>query len=585
MSQVHEMGGGSMTVRQADGHLVFTDMKSKGIFDLNPDTSDVKPIVEANEKIYYADLDCHPTDTNWVIAIKEDHTIDPVENTLVAIDASSKAVNTIVEGCDFYTYPRFSPDGKKVSWIQFNFPNMPWMGSELWMGDFNGGKVSNAKRVNVYEKLVATTQPVWAADGSLFFVDDRTGFWQLYRYSNDKVEYIALKGLEEAEFGHPDWFLAQQTYTPLPDNKLVTFFNKNGYQTAIYVDLTDYSWKDLHCPVVEIPFFVSALKPIDSNSFALIGCTRTTPVSLYVVDINNASTPKLLKSSSESSLPEAFAPTAEPLKFPRSRSKDGGEAYALFFPPKNPNYKGPEGKLPPLIVACHGGPNGQVLPGLNEHDAFWTTRGYALVQLNYIGSSGYGRAYISFLKSRWGRGDIEDAASCIDHLASRKLIDPAHVGITGASAGGFHTMQSLGLFPDVYACGAALSGISDLIPLFRETHKFESRYLQPLIFGEDAEIADNPDDWTAEQKAIVADRSPLTHAHKIRSPMLIIGGSKDPICPPNQNHFMHEKLQQNGVESEMVIYDGEGHMFQKGSSLSDIEVRRERWFRKYLVDE
>lgn len=585
LSQVHEYGGGAVSVRQMDGHLVFTDIKTKGVFLLNPDTSDVEPIVEANEKIYFADFDCHPNDKTWVLAIKEDHTTDPTENSFVAIDTSSKKVHTLASGCDFYTYPRFSPDGKKVAWVQFNLPHMPWDGSELWVGDFDNGQVSNKKQLTGREKKVSSTQPLWAADGTLFFVDDKTGFWQLYHYANDKVEHVALKGLEEAEFGHPDWFLGGQTYAQLTNDTMIAFYVKDGYRTAILINLKDNSWKDLHCPVIELQDNTSALKPINATSFALLGCTKSLPLSLFIIDINNASQPKLVKSSSAVDLPEDFAPTAEPLKFPRTRSSDGGEARALFYPPTNPNYKGPSDKLPPLIVMIHGGPTAMEGPGLSLTDAFWTTRGYAVAQINYIGSTGYGRAYASQLKSRWGRGDIEDAVSCVDHLVSRSLIDSTRVGITGHSAGGYATMQALGIFPQIYTCGIAESGISDLIPLFRETHKFESRYLQPLIFGDGYDLPNNPDDWTDHQKSVVADRSPITHVDKIKSPMLILGGKEDPICPPNQNTTMQEKLRKNGVENDMALYDGEAHVILKGSTLKDMAVRREKWFRRFLVDE
>ena len=462
LSQVHEYGGGSIVVRESDGHLVFTDLKTKGVFDLDPSTGDVKPIIDADEKVYFADFDCHPVDEKWLLAIKEDHhppTIDQFENTVVVMDTASKAVHTIAKGCDFYSYPRFSRDGKKVSWIQWNHPNMPWDTTELWVADFEGARVSNAKAI-AHEAKASATQPIWADDGTLFFADDRTGWWQLYRYSNDKVEHIALKGLEEAEFGHPDWWLSSQTYAPLAKDKLLAFYSKDGYKRLILVNPEDYTWKDLSCPIIEVSFCV--MKAINASSVAVIGATKSQPSSLFTIDIDNACQPHLLKSSSSTTLPEAFAPTAQLIKFARTRSSKGGHAYALFYPPTNPNYTGPTDKLPPLIVAAHGGPTWQEQPGLYLRDAFWTTRGYALVQINYIGSAGFGKHFISLLKSEWGLGDIQDGVSCIDHLSSLNLINPKKVGVTGHSAGGFYTMQSLGLFPEVYTCGIAESGISDL---------------------------------------------------------------------------------------------------------------------------
>ena len=436
-------------------------MTSKAVLDLDPDSGLVSTALEGDPKVYFGDLNAHPTDSRWILAIREDHhaaTIDAIKNTLVVIDTASKQTSTVASGADFYTFPRFSSDGKHVCWIQFNFPHMPWQYTELWLANFDDGKVSNARAVAGHDVKASVTQPLWSPDGSLFFVDDRTGWWQLYRYVSGKAEQLVLHGLEEAEFGNPDWWLGSQSYGIFSPDALVAFANKDGRRNLILVDVKTGSWKDLGCPIIEAVF--NALKIIDSATVAIVGATASITQSLFLVDINNASSPKVLKSSVDRVLPEAYASNAQNIQFPRVHGVGGGHAYALYFPPTNPEYEAPEGTLPPLIVAVHGGPTYQQFPGLNMRDAFLTTRGYALVQVNYVGSTGYGKTYASLLNQQLGVSDIADCVSCVKHLANEGLINRNRVAITGHSAGGYATMQGMAVYPDIWTCGVAESGIS-----------------------------------------------------------------------------------------------------------------------------
>ena len=578
LSQVHEYGGSSFALRGTDGHLIFTDLTSKAVLDLDPESGSVETVLEGDTKIYYADFSPHPLDSRWVLAIKENHhppTIAAIENTLVVIDTSSKQSMTLAKGEDFYTYPRFNSDGKQICWIQFSFPNMPWHYTELWIADFNEGQISNAKVVAGHDIKASVTQPLWSSDGSLFFVDDRSGWWQLYRYTNGEASHIPLKGLEEAEFGGPDWWLGSSAYGILSTDSLVAFANKDGKRNLITVDLNTGSWKDLGCPIVEALF--DSLKVVNSTTVAIIGATSNISQSLFLVDINSASSPKVLKSSIDKGLPEGYASMGRNIKFPRTHGPGGGPAYATYFPPTNPKYEGPENSLPPLIVAVHGGPTYQQFPGLYMRDTFLTTRGYALVQVNYVGSTGYGKKYASLLDEQWGVSDIADTVSCVEYLAKEGLIDKSRVGLTGHSAGGYATMQGLAVYPDVWACGVAESGISSLDAMLSDTHKFESNYLQALCW---------PADASAEQiKEISKDRSPITRASKIKAPILLMGGDADPICPPNQNVMLADKIKESGTTVKLKLYEGEGHIFSKAETLKSMEVEREIWFRKYLVDE
>ena len=349
------------------------------------------------------------------------------------------------------------------------------------------------------------------------------------------------------------------------------FYIKDGAKNAIVVDVETSTYTDPHFPINDL----NALKRISDTSFAVIGSTKTVPTSLFQLDIAKSSEITILKKSVEINFSEAYLSHPSNIRYPRIYGPGGGDAYGLYLPPRNPKYVGPKDTLPPLIVAMHGGPTWQVGPKINMRDQFWTTRGYSVVQVNYVGSAGYGREYMRLLDYQWGVSDIADAASCVHYLAEKKLIDPSRVGITGHSAGGYATMQALCMYPDLFAAGISESGVSDMQAMFDETHKFESQYLQPLCFPADS----SPED----RKRIIKERSPIHLTDKIKAPMLILSGGADQVVPPNQANLMADKIRQGGGAVELKVYEGEGHIFVKGETLQDMEVRRERWFRKYLL--
>ncbi|EXJ65829.1 uncharacterized protein A1O5_11070 [Cladophialophora psammophila CBS 110553] len=576
LSQVHEYGGASFVFNESTGHIIFTDWETKGVFGLDPEAGETIPILKADPKVYYADFAIHPHHSQYTVAIKEDHhasKIADIQNSLVVIDSSTNEVRPLVTGSDFYTYPRFSPDGTKICWIQWNHPNMPWDNTELWLADWEDGKAKSPKCIVGQQTKASITQPRWGDDGVLYFVSDQTDFWQLYSFSNGEVQQLILAGLEDAEFGFADWFLGGSSYCLLDPSTMVAVFNYQGRCTTILADTRTLEWRDLSCTIVEI--MLDALKPVSDTSFAIIGATPTIPMLATVIDINEQGLGTILQKSTQTSLPEDYVSLPQAITFPRIHGPGGGNAYGLFYPPKNPQYEAPAGTLPPLIVAVHGGPTFQEGPGFSLRDQALTTRGYALVQVNHVGSTGYGRPYRNLLAGQWGVSDIADAVSAVEYLAQQGLVDKSRVGITGHSAGGYATMQALAKYPSVWACGVAESGISDMKLLVEETHKFESQYLSPLCYP--------PGTSPAEQEAILKDRSPLTHASEIKSPLLIISGADDAIVPPNQAYNLAKIVKEAGAAVDIKVYDGEGHIFNKGSTLSDIERRRYEWFAKYLT--
>jgi dipeptidyl aminopeptidase/acylaminoacyl peptidase len=367
------------------------------------------------------------------------------------------------------------------------------------------------------------------------------------------------------------------TYAPLTGPKLLAFYNLDGAKRAIVIDVATGDFTDPDIPINDVSF--NTVKRTSPSSFAVIGSTAEAPKTLYHIDLSNGANMKALKTSMKISFPKTFFSPAQNIKYPRTRSPEGGHAYGLFFPPTNPDFTAPNASLPPLIVAIHGGPTWQTGAGLSLRDQYWTTRGYALMQVNYVGSSGYGKAYASLLNAQWGIADIADAASAVDHLAAAGLIDKSRVGITGLSAGGYATMQALVVYPDVFAAGVAESGISDLKAMFDETHKFESRYLQPLCFPADTHSSDE------EKRQIIVKRSPIHNASRIKSPLLILGGRDDKIVPPSQATRLAAEIEMQGGEVEVVVYEGEGHISTRGENVRDSVERAEGWWRRFLLRE
>ncbi|KAL7928037.1 Alpha/Beta hydrolase protein [Trichoderma chlorosporum] len=576
LSQVHEYGGASFVTRHSDSHIIFTDFETKAVYDLDPSTGDVKSLVHEDRKLYYADFAVPPKDQRWVVAIQENHhTDDPaaVENKIVAIDSTTKEVRVLASGCDFYAFPRFSPDGRKLCWVQWYHPNMPWDNTQLLVSDWSDGQVSNTTIIAGADVDSSVTQPCWGADNTLYYVDDKSGFWQLYEYSNECSRHLKLSGLEDAEFCFTDFFLGAASYAPLSPGTIVSFYTKNGTYTSIVIDTRTSNYRELECPISDI--LTSAIKAVSSDTVAIIGSTASSPQVLTVVDISKGGFGQILKRSAGTELPEDYVSRATHITFPRVTGSGGGEAHGLFLLPKNPKYKS-DGSLPPLIVSVHGGPTCQVGPGFYLRDQALTTRGYAVLQVNYVGSTGYGKKYRQLLDGRWGVSDIADAVSAVDYLAGQGLIDRHRVGLTGHSAGGFLTMQGMVRYPNVWKTAVAESGISDLKRLMEDTHKFECRYLQPLCWPEGTS--------EEEQRRILFERGPIHHCAKIQRPILCFNGTEDPIVPPDQANRFVETVKQRGGVAEVVLYEGEGHIFAKGSSLKDIEARRYAWFRKYLIE-
>ncbi|KAL2809427.1 Alpha/Beta hydrolase protein [Aspergillus granulosus] len=589
MGAIHEYGGGSFLICP-DGSLLFTDYPNNGVFLLNVDSGEVKSIVTPDPLVRFGDFHVYPGSYEWILAVRETHgSHDAEENTIVAIHSLSGEVTTVAEGADFYQHPHFSPDGKYVCWIQWNHPDMPWTGSILHVATWESGKVLSGTSTVVSGQagVESICQPRWGPQGSLFFVSDKTGIWQLYRWDGygqgREVEHIELKGLERAEFGSREPCLGNCTYALLDEDTLVASAVQNAMANLVKVDLRTNTWEDLSLPLVDIQ--KNALAVLSPTSFAVIGSTRTTPQALYRVDITNKPSLTLLHNTTTLSVDPALISPAQHITFPRAHSTASTfssqgitHAHAIFNPPTNPSYDAPLNTLPPLLLWMHGGPTTHVTPALSLTVQYWTSRGYAYVSVNHVGSTGYGRAYRSALDGQWGVEDIADAASCVSYLSSSGLIDGSKVGIIGESAGGYAVLQALTNDPSLWTAGVSLYGISNLSGFASITHKFESRYIIGLVLGPGGE------EWSEEKReAVYRERSAVYFAEKVNAPLLLLQGDQDTIVPVGQAVQMKHVLKEQGKGVEMVLFEGEGHGWHKSETIRrSLQVTEEFWRRTLL---
>ncbi|KAF3481895.1 uncharacterized protein GIQ15_04654 [Arthroderma uncinatum] len=576
-AKIHTYGGGAASM-YPDGRIIFTDANSAGVFFLSPD-GDVEEILTGSEasKIYYGDFNSSPAHPGLILAIQELHREDgEVVNTIAAIDIKTRTSKVIVEGADFYSHPKFSPDGKNISWMQWDHPNMPWTGSQAYVADWAEGKVINAVHVAGKSLTSSVCQPRWSPDGALWFVDEPEGIWQVYRYplASKTVEYVHIKGYEKVEMGKAEWFLGTSTYGFLDQNTLVIANTKAGVTGIITYDIATDFVTELPLDLIHVEF--NGIQCISPTSFVVTGGTTKSPSAVYLVDITKPEEKQVLKSSATIDIPVEILSPAQAITFPRTHGNDlSRPSHTIFVPPHNPSYEAPTGSLPPLIIHIHGGPTAHVPLTLSLEAQYFTSRGYAYTCVNYAGSTGFGRAYRDDLNYSWGIREIEDTLSCIDYLASQNLIDRNHVAIRGGSSGGYTVLQALVTHPRAFAAGCSLFGVGNLKRLVEMTHKFESRYVLNLLF---------PSDTSEKRKEeIYRERSPCFHAEKIETPVVLFQGSEDPVVPLQQAVEMEKVMNEGGKDVTLIIFEGEGHGFKKEENLKRRIEDEESLYKRTLI--
>ena len=542
-TRVHEYGGGAWTVDR--GTVYFANFADQRLYRQVGGAAP-EPITPEGA-MRYADL-ALDHGRNRLVCVREDHSADDREavNTIVSIDlASGGSGDVLVSGNDFYSDPRLSPDGTRLCWLTWHHPNMPWDGCELWVADVSPDGSLGQTRMLAGGDDESIFQPSWSPDGVLHFVSDRSGWWNLYAWRDGQAE--ALQPME-AEFGRPQWAFGESTYGFESADRIVCAWTSRGTWRLGVLHPRESRLVPVDLPYTDF----DSIQVAPGRVVCLAGSPTRSRVAVDLrLDGDSLAGEHVLRESSAVEVDPAYLSIAEPVEYPTT---GGLTAHALFYRPKNADYAAPAGEKPPLLVMSHGGPTGAATSTLSLERQYWTSRGFALLDVNYGGSTGYGRSYRERLNDSWGIVDVDDCANGARYLAGRGEVDPDRLAIRGGSAGGYTTLASL-TFRDVFDAGASRFGISDLDLMAAETHKFESRYLDHLV-------APYP-----ERKDVYDARSPLKHAEGIAVPVIFLQGLEDKIVPPNQSELMVEALKRRGIPVAYVTFEGEQHGFRKGESI------------------
>ena len=542
-SRVHEYGGGAWF---RDGDVVYcSNFDDSRLYRIDSPGAELQPITQEPSEphaLRYADGRVF-ADGRLIVCVRESHGDGEPVNELVVLPSDGSAEpRVIATGRDFYAAPRPSPDGRRLVWLAWDHPHMPFEGTDLCVADFGpDGSCTNSRRIagSASESIF---QPEWGPDGALYFVSDRTGWSNLYVEREGEVSALTR---EEAELGYPQWVFDLTRYAFLPDGRIACIVTRAAVDSLELLDVDSGKLERVELPYTSL----SSLRG-DGTRVVFAAWSPTEPSSLVELDLASGKS-EVLRRSSELELDERYVSIPEAISFPGS---DGLDAYGFLYAPKNPDYEAPPDELPPLIVYVHGGPTAHMAPTLQLSVQFFTTRGIGVVDLNYGGSTGYGREYRDRLRGRWGEVDVEDSAAVVRYLGERGEIDPGRVEITGGSAGGYTTLLALAV-RDEFSAGASLFGVADLVTFHDDTHKFESHYDEYLV---------GP--WPAAID-LYRERSPVNHADSISRPLLLLQGLDDKVVPPAQAEVIVEALRQRGIPYAYIAFAGEGHGFRKAENV------------------
>ncbi|KAI9118199.1 hypothetical protein K1719_010531 [Acacia pycnantha] len=557
-----EYGGGAFSV--SGDIVIFANYKDQRLYKQSISSQDVPPIPLTPDYggtvVSYAD-GVFDARFNRYVCVREDRRQSNINSatTIVSIALGNKDVQepeVLVSGSDFYAFPRFDPKAERIAWIQWNHPNMPWDKSELWVGYISeNGEIYKRSCIAGADPLLveSATEPKWSPDGELFFITDRgNGFWNLHKRTESEHKVVPVYSLD-AEFSRPLWVFGINSYEFIQSNKqrnlIACSYRRQGRSYLGIIDDVESS----KITVLDIPF--TDIDNITSGKDGLYveGASAVHPSSVAKVALDDqkskvvnfnivwSSSPDSVKFSSYFSKPELIEfPTEVP----------GQNAYAYFYPPCNPIYQASQREKPPLLLKSHGGPTAETRGVLNLNIQYWTSRGWAFADVNYGGSTGYGREYRDRLLGRWGIVDVDDCCNCAKYLVDSGKVDGERLCITGGSAGGYTTLAALA-FKDTFKAGASLYGVADLKMLTAETHKFESHYIDNLV-GDEKQLFE---------------RSPINHVEKFSCPIILFQGLEDKVVPPDQARKIYQALKEKGVPVALVEYEGEQHGFRKAENI------------------
>lgn len=554
-NKVHEYGGGSYSVHK--NSIVFSDLNTGGIWTVSQDRQ--ATCLYQDKALRFASfnlIDKH------VFCVCEDHSTNNVKNSLVLFSLDNPNIMiTLDEKADFYSTPTLSKDQAKLAWIEWYHPFMPWESTYLCCADFDiKDKAIKNKRILAGNKQIESLiEPGWTENNQLYVCSDRENWWNLYHVNlhNDEADNLRAITQMNAEIGKPHWIFGQKNWYPASNNNFVVQAIHQGFPETFVISHNKIKKISLdqpeYCPV-----------PIKNNEFAWINCSTSRPTEIIYQD--NHHNRQVIQISSLVHIHKEDISIGHTICFP---TQDHQYAYGFFYPPTNRHFQPNKNELPPLMVIAHGGPTGQTVNSYNPKIQFWTSRGFAVVDVNYRGSTGFGKTYRNALQKKWGILDVQDCIDACNYLIKQQKVDPKKIVIKGSSAGGFTVLSAL-VKSKIFAAGSCLYGVGDLTALAEETHKFESNYLNGLIGS------------YPEEKELYHERSPLTHIHQIACPLILFQGLKDMVVPPSQAENIIKVLKNNHIPHAYYTFKEEGHGFKQEATVKKVLELELAFFGKIL---
>jgi dipeptidyl aminopeptidase/acylaminoacyl peptidase len=541
-TRVHEYGGAPFAVR--GGRLVASHDADQRLHVIDGDGArPVTPPPSSPRGVRYADGQL-TLDGQGLVCVRETHGPDGAggpRNEIVLLDLDGDGTEVLVAGPDFVAAPRLSPDATELAWLQWDHPAMPWDAAELHVAAFDGRRLGPATHLGG-GRGDAAYRPLWLPDGRLVASVDTTGFWEVHLREGGRLRRVTDLG---ADVGWPHWIFGNEVVAPLPDGRLALAVTRGAETRLALLDLADGAVTEVDAPYTA----VSHLQPT-STGVAFLAASPDV-VQAVVTYVPGRGLEEVRRVDLEALRP-GDRPRPRPVEVP---TPDGAATHAFVYPPASEDHEGPADARPPLVVFTHGGPTGHVAPALSAQIAYWTSRGFAVADVNYRGSSGFGRAYREALKGQWGVHDVTDVVAVARHLAEHGEVDGDRMVIRGGSAGGFTTLAVLTAPDHPFAAGTSFFGVADVAALMEHTHEFESRYLDGLV---------GP---LPEAAQLCRDRSPLTHVDRLRRPLLVLQGLEDAVVPPEQSEAIVEACARRGIPHAYLAFEGEQHGFRKAENV------------------
>lgn len=539
-TRAQEYGGSSYLATET--YIFLVQDSDQRLYQYEIATEKTTPI-SPEGAFRYADF-CFDPLQQRLLAVRENYTADTHNPTteIIAINLHNLQISTLAQGADFYSNPRLSPDGKKLSYLRWVHPQMPWDGTECVLAQLDSHGNILGEQIIAGSNTESVFQPQWSPDNQLYFVSDRSNWWNIYRWNGTAAEAICRL---DAEFATPQWVFGMSTYGFLNAREIFCCYSQQGFWQVGVIDIAQQHLQKLPTEFRDI----SAIHCNNQRAWFL-AASATQGAQLWNYSNNRITAITAITAGSAPISQDYIAP-ANAVAFP---TRDGETAYGFFYRPTHAQVAPEPGSLPPLLVICHGGPTGATETGLNLKIQFWTSRGFAVLDVNYRGSTGYGRRYRDRLKQNWGVTDVIDACSGVDYLVAQGLVDKDKIAIRGSSAGGYTVLAAL-TFSDVFKAGASLYGIGDLEALAKDTHKFEAHYLDSLVGVYPQELA------------TYHARSPIHHIEQLNCPVIFLQGLQDKVVPPAQAEAMVNALTAKGIYTEYVTFAEEAHGFRQAHTI------------------